>query len=114
MSAQNEEGPQKCGPSCASRECDFTPIKRGTAFLISWASSVAVDGGSLDQAELGQRSDAIVQTTFFHDLAVDHLQHRGAGETHLAAGRSGQTTDQEVIVSRPRVGATTFPLVMVK
>jgi len=54
--------------------------------------------------------DAIVQTTFFHDLAVDHLQHRGAGEVHFAAGCGWQTTDQEVVVSRARVGAATFPL----
>src|ERR1700722_10537795 len=109
-SLQNEEGPRKCEPSDAVQEFHSTSMRREMDFPISRTLSVAVLSSSLDQAKLSQCGDAIVQTTFFHDLAVDHLQHRGAGEVHLAAGSCGQTADQEIIVSRPRVSATTFPL----
>ena len=43
--------------------------------------------GGLEQAELGQRGDAVVEADLLRDLAVDHLQHRCAGEAH-ACGRS--------------------------
>lgn len=79
-------------------------------FPIPRSSSVASDGSRCDQAELRQCGDAIVQTTLFHDLAIDHLEYRGAGEVHFATGCGWQTTDQEVIVSRTRVGAATIPL----
>ena len=66
--------------------------------------------GRLDQPKLGQRGHAIVEADLLYDLAVDHFQHRGAGEVHLPTGRSRQTADQEVIKGRTRMGATTFPL----
>src|SRR5262249_17266924 len=45
-----------------------------------------------------------------YDLAVEHLEHRRAGEVHLAAGRSGETADQKVAERWTGMGATTFPL----
>ena len=44
------------------------------------------------------------------DLAIDHLQHRGAGEVHLAAGRSRQPAHQKVTKRRTRMNAATLPL----
>src|SRR5580698_10313853 len=81
-----------------------------TAFRLPPTLRVAVLSSSLDQAKLSQCGDTIVQTAFFHDLAVEHLQHRGASEVHPAAGSGGQTADQEIIVSRSRVSAAPFPL----
>src|SRR5437764_12814071 len=66
--------------------------------------------GRLDQPKLGQCGDAIVEADLLDDLAVDHLQHRGAGEVHLPAGRSGEAADQEVVEGWTRMGAPTFPL----
>src|SRR5262249_54775054 len=70
----------------------------------------AYRSGRLDQPKLGQRGHTIVETDLLDDLAVDHLQHRGAREVHLPAVRSGETADQEVIEGRTRMRATTFPL----
>src|SRR5262245_57937734 len=47
----------------------------------------------LDQPKLSQRGHAVVETDLLDDLALDHFQHRGAGEVHLAAGRGWQTAD---------------------
>ena len=66
--------------------------------------------GRLDQPKLGQRGHAVVEADLLDDLAVDHLEHRGAGEVHLAAGRSRETADQKVIEGRTRMRAATFPL----
>ena len=84
-----------------SQECHSTPIRRGMDFPISRTSSVAVLSSSLDQAELSQCGDAIVETALFHDLAVDHLQHSGTREVHLAAGRCGKTADQKIVEGGP-------------
>src|SRR5262249_35424437 len=66
--------------------------------------------GGLDQPKLGQRGHAIVETDLLDDLTLDHLQHRGAGEVHLPAGRSGKAADQEVVERWTRMGAPAFPL----
>src|SRR4051812_46719295 len=42
-----------------------------------------------DQAELGEGSDAVVETIFLDDPAVLEAQHGRAGEVHLAAGSGG-------------------------
>src|ERR1700730_10009146 len=66
--------------------------------------------GGLEQPELGQRSPPLVEADLLDDLAVDHLQYRGAGEAHLAAGRSRQAADQKVLEGRTRMRAAAFPL----
>ena len=66
--------------------------------------------GSFKQPKLSQCSYAIIETDFLGDLSIDHLQHRGAGEMHLAAGRGRQAADQEILERRTRVGAAAFPL----
>src|SRR5215467_12571222 len=66
-------------------------------------------GSLLHQPELGQRRHAVVEADLLDDLAVDHFQHRGAGEVHLAAGRSRESSHQEVVEGRTRMGATAFP-----
>src|SRR5262249_12398762 len=66
--------------------------------------------GGFDQPKLGERGDAVVEADLLDDLPVDHLQDRRAREVHLAAGRRGETADQEVVKRRAGVGATTFPL----
>ena len=63
-----------------------------------------------DEPKLGQCSHAVVETDLLGDLPVDHLQYRGAGEVHLAAGRGRQATDQEVVERRTLMGTATFPL----
>lgn len=49
------------------------------------AQALSLRSIGLDQTELGQRGHTIIQADFLHDLAVDHLQDRGAGEMHLLA-----------------------------
>ena len=66
--------------------------------------------GRFDQPKLGQRGHAVIEADLLDDLAVDHLEHRGPGEVHLAAGRSRETADQEVIERRTCMRAATFPL----
>src|SRR5215831_16912079 len=66
--------------------------------------------GRLDQPKLGQRGHAVVEADLLDDLAVDHFQHRGAGEVHLPSRRSRKTANQEIIEGRTGMGATTFPL----
>jgi len=55
------------------------------------------------------RRHAVVEADLLDDLAVDYLQHRGAGEAHLASGRGGEGANQKTIEGRPRMGAATFP-----
>src|SRR5258708_40176503 len=64
----------------------------------------------LDQAELGERSDAVVETDFLDDLAVLETQYRRAAEVHLPAGLGRQRADEEVVEGWPGVGAAAFPL----
>src|SRR5215813_11594724 len=66
--------------------------------------------GRLDQPKLGQRGHAIVETDLLDDLTVDHLQHRGAGEVHLPAGRSREAADQEVVEGWTSMDTPAFPL----
>src|SRR5262249_29719929 len=66
--------------------------------------------GGFDQPKLGQRGHAVVEADLLHDLAVDHLQHRGAGEVHPAAGRSRKTADQKIVEGGASMGATACPL----
>jgi hypothetical protein len=44
----------------------------------------------LDEAELGERSDAVVEADLLDDLAVLKTQDCGAGEVHLPSRRRGQ------------------------
>jgi hypothetical protein len=74
------------------------------------ASGGLLRSGGFDQLKLGQRGHAVVEADLFHDLAVDHLQHRGAAEVHPAAGRSRKTADQKIVERLARMGATAFPL----
>src|ERR1700745_2555056 len=66
--------------------------------------------GGLDQSELRQCSDPVIESELLHDLAIEHLQHRGAGEVHLAALRGRKTADQKIVEGAPRVRTSTFPL----
>src|ERR1700735_4389113 len=66
--------------------------------------------GGFKQPKLSQCSHAIIETDLLSDLSIDNLQHRGAGEMHLAPGRYRQAADQEILERRTRVGAATFPL----
>src|SRR5689334_3905877 len=66
--------------------------------------------GGFDQAELGQRSYAVVQADLLHDPSVRHLQHRGARELHLAAGRGREGANEEIFEGRPGVAPAAFPL----
>src|SRR6202522_1239769 len=63
----------------------------------------------LEKAELGHRRDAIVEANLLDNLAVDHLQDRRASETHLAAGRGWEATNQEIAECRTRMGTATPP-----
>src|SRR6266436_146355 len=64
----------------------------------------------LDEAELGERRDAIVETDLLDDLAVLETQDGGAGEVHFPAGRGRQRADQKVAEGRAGVRAAAFPL----
>src|SRR6202046_3629314 len=66
--------------------------------------------GGFKQPKLSQCSHAIIETDLLTDLSIDHLQHRGAGEMHLAPGRCRKAADQEILERRTRVGAAAFPL----
>jgi hypothetical protein len=66
--------------------------------------------GDLDQPKLRQRGHAVVKADLLYDLAVEHLQHRRAGEVHLAAGRSREAANQKVVEGWTGMGAPTFPL----
>ena len=55
--------------------------------------------GGFKQPKLSQCSHAIIETDLLSDLSIDHLQHRGAGEMHLAPGRCRQAADQEILFS---------------
>src|SRR6516165_8776774 len=101
----------KCHPICARgatgkpKANEARTIARTSFDARVWAAVVgecaaALRSGCLDQSKLGQRGHAVVEAYLFDDLAVDHLQHRGAGEVHLAAGRSRKTADQEIIEGR--------------
>jgi hypothetical protein len=71
---------------------------------------VAFRSGGLDQPKLGQRGHAVVEADLLSDLAVEHFQHRGAGEVHFAAGRGRETADQKVVEGRACMGTAAFPL----
>src|SRR6478672_548985 len=73
-------------------------------------ATVEQQSSGLEQPKLGQRRYAIIEADLLNDLAVDHLQHRGASEAHLAASRGWKAADQEILEGRTRMGATTFPL----
>src|ERR1700722_11170541 len=83
---------------------------RTPGMLAALAGAGARSGGGLEQAELSQRGHAVVNADLLRDLAVDDLQHRRAGEAHLAAGRRGKAPDQKVIEGRTGVGSAAFPL----
>src|SRR5215475_1943218 len=74
----------------------------------------ATDGGSrsggFEQPKLGHRGHAVIEADLLDDLAIDHLEHSGAGEVHLAAGRSREAANQKVVEGWARMGATAFPL----
>ena len=74
------------------------------------ASPITGPGGDFDQSELGQCGHAVVETDLLHDLAVEHFQHSGTGEVHLAASCSRKATSKKVVEGVSRMGTTTFPL----
>ena len=78
--------------------------------LVKTRTVAAVIRRRLDETELGQRGDAVVEADLLCDPAVDHLEHRRAGEAHLAAGRGGKAADQEIVEGRTGVGSAAFPL----
>ena len=53
------------------------------------ASQRAAGSGGPQQAELGQRGDAIIEAHLLGDSAVDHLQHRQPKLVELSAGSDG-------------------------
>src|SRR5262249_48778703 len=93
----------------ARRRADLIRRSRGCRHRRGMRGAL-LRSGRIDQPKLGQRGHAVVEADLLGDLAVDHLQHRGAGEVHLAAGRSRETADQKVIEGRTRMRGATFPL----
>src|ERR1700693_2606707 len=84
---------------------------RAPGMLAALAGARARSGGArLEQAELSQRCDSVVKADLLRDLAVDDLQHRRAGEAHLAPGPREKAPDQKVIEGRTGVGSAAFPL----
>jgi len=67
-------------------------------------------GGLLEEAELGERRDAVVETDLLEDLAVLETQNGRPGKVHLTAGRGRQRAHKEVLESRAGVRAAAFPL----
>src|SRR3984957_8974014 len=63
-----------------------------------------------EQAELGERGDAVVEADLFRDLAVNHLQDCRAGEAHLAAAGGGKAAYKKVVEGRTGVGSASPPL----
>src|SRR5260370_29867361 len=70
----------------------------------------ATRSGLLQKLERRQRGGTVIEADLLDDLAVDNLQHGGAGEVHLAASGSGEAADQEVVEGRSGVGPAAFPL----
>ena len=66
--------------------------------------------GGFKQPKLSQCSHAIIETDLLGDLSIDYLQHGGASEMHLSAGRCRQTADQEILERRAGMGTASFPL----
>src|SRR5277367_727508 len=100
--------------------CSLRGVKKPSVVALGFSASaspamrcgrfwIARSGGP-EQAELGQRGDAVVEADLLRDLAVNHLQDRRAGEAHLAAGRGRKAANQEVFEGRTGVGSPAFPL----
>jgi hypothetical protein len=66
--------------------------------------------GLLDEAELRQRSDAVVETDFRDDHAVLDLENGRAREPHLAARVGGERSHQEVAKDGTGMRAAAHPL----
>ena len=94
----------------ARGRADLIRRPKGEPPPLGATSGELLRSGGFDQPKLGQRGHAVVEADLLHDLAVDHLQHRGAGEVHPAAGRSRETADQKIVERRAPMGATAFPL----
>src|SRR5262249_48743648 len=96
----NEARAKTYGPHSTSKVCrEFSRMRGGL-----------LRSSGLDEPKLAQRGHAIIEPDLLDDPPVDHLQHRGAGEVHLLAGRRGEAADEEVIEGWTRMRAATFPL----
>src|SRR5262245_23566214 len=65
--------------------------------------------GCTQDAELLQRSRAVVQPDFLGDLAILHTQHGRSCEVHFPARGRRKRADQKVAEGGPGVRATPFP-----
>lgn len=71
-----------------ARASPRVPLKRDVAVTIR--SHCPLSSGGLQQAKLGERCHAIIQTNFLADLAALKTQNCNAGEVHLATASSRQ------------------------
>src|SRR4029077_8717278 len=65
---------------------------------------------SLQHAKLSKTAHSVIETDLLNDFAVLELQYCGARKVHLATGRSGKRSHQEITERRTRMSAAAFPL----